>query len=630
MNTNVIYPMFRLAATVMLGSVLSLSIAVADEIHIVAKTGTAPAVTYMPFSSKLPINTPVWLNVDNQVASTDLRATQRSLGFREVDYKAMVSAALTLSAVTPSTSEGITRYDYSDQNNKGANLVAFLKDKDLSIVVGQDGKAYITDGHHTVAGYLAANIASPRDVVPGLGHVVLGHIAGRYFFESPKPTTDAWWQTMQATNNALLFGPAGNQLLRSTDTDYAGLKPIWPSRLAMPTVPGKVSMTNDDYRSLTWGMVDPIVKTATTTPVGNAYLKGFSKGFPKGWVNPDPARLAPNVANDINFVEFYWADFLRHRVVWNNKLPGCSLDATELACTGKKNLIAAPISFFAAVANGIALARSESYADQSGRKLGDYLAADYPSNTRNWASASLQNGLASGQHEYHMYLLDDSVVNGDITPSSQDSVTNRLHIDTTVGQVITGAIQNFASVDINRGSTINTKWKETPALQKYLGVNPETSLTIEPGIGTVTLSGVNTYRGPTTVAAGYLIIAPTGELSGSASVDVMHGAGLYNNGKINIGSYNQHSNATLGIALNAQGRVNPLTVTGTAQLNGTLMLRKGSRKWATGITYTLLNAGEIKGKFTAITSPLNMNPRLKYGKNSVTMRLKKSRAKKMV
>ena len=630
MNTYVIHPMFRLAAAVMLAGFFPPFAVVAEEIRIVAKTGTAPAVTYIPFGSTLPINTPVWLNADNQVASTDLRATQRSLGFREVDYKAVVSAALTLSAVTPSTSDGITRYDYSDQNNKGANLVAFWKEKDLPIVVGPDGLAYITDGHHTTSGYLAANTASPREVVPGLGHVVLGHIAASYYSESPKPTTDAWWQTQQSANNALLFGPAGNQLLRSTDSGYAGLQPIWPSRLTMPTVPGKVSMTNEDYRSLTWGMVDPIVKTATATLGGNAYLKGFSKGFPKGWVNPDPAMLAPDLANDINFVEFYWADFLRHRVVWNNKLAGCALDATEPACMGKKNLIAAPISFFAAVANGIALARSENYADQSGRKLSDYLAADYPANTRNWASASLQNGLASSQHEYHMYLLDDSGVNGDITPSSQDSVTNRLHIDTTAGQVITGALQNFASVDINRGATINTKWKETPALQKYLGVNPDTSLTIEPGTGAVTLAGVNTYRGPTTVAAGLLIIAPTGELSGSASVDVMPGAGLYNDGKISIGSYNQHNNATLGMALNAQGRVNPMTVTGTAQLNGTLMLRQGSKKWATGITYTLLNAGEIKGTFTAITSAPNLTPKIKYGKNTVTMTLVNRKAKKVV
>jgi autotransporter-associated beta strand protein len=615
------HEMTRLAMAVSL-VLASLSWAHAEEIQVIAQTGKTPAVTYVPFKPTLAVNTPVWLNVDDLVANTELRATQRSLGFREVVYKGVVSAALTLNAVKPTTTGDITRYDYSEQNNKGTNLVAFWKEKDLPIVIGPDAKAYITDGHHTTAGYLAAKTAKAREVVAGQGHVVLGHIAENYFSVSPMPVTDAWWQGMQAANNALLFGPAGNQLARSTDAGYAGLQPILPSALPMPTVPGRVSMTNDDYRSLTWGMVDPIVKTAATTPDGNAYLKGFSKGFPKGWVNPDSAKLNPDVANDINFVEFYWADFLRNRVVWNNTLAGCALDSTESACNGKKNLIAAPISFFAAVANGIALARSESYADQYGRKLSDYVAADYPANTRNWASASLQNGLASGKHAYHMYLLDDSSIKGDITPSALETVSNRLHIDTTIGQVVAGALKNFSAVDINRGSSIDTRWKETPAIQKYLGVNPESTLVIEPGTGAVTFAGVNTYPGPTTVAAGKLIIAPTGELSGSASLEVMPTATLQNDGKVSVGSYTQQPAATLRLMPNAAGQVHPMSIAGTARLGGTLVLAKGSKNWKPGVTYTLLKAADIQGKFSVVTSETKFKPALKYGKNTVTVSFK--------
>jgi autotransporter-associated beta strand protein len=523
-----------------------------------------------------------------------------------------------LNPVKPSTTGDITRYDYSEQNNKGSNLVAFWKEKDLPIVIGPDAKAYITDGHHTTAGYLAAKTAKSREVVAGQGHVVLGHIAGTYYSASPMPVTDAWWQSMRAANNALLIGPTGNQLSRSTDAGYAGLQPLLPSTLEMPTVPGKSSMTNDDYRSLTWGMVDPIVKTAATTPDGNAYLKGFSKGFPKGWVNPDPTKSNPDVANDINFVEFYWADFLRNRVVWDNTIAGCELDATETACNGKKNLIAAPISFFAAVANGIALARSESYTDQYGRKLSDYVAADYPANTRNWASASLQNGLASGKHAYHMYLLDDSSIKGDITPSALETVSNRLHIDSTTGQVITGALRNFASVDINRGSSIDTKWKETPAIQQYLGVNPETSLVIKPGTGQVTFAGVNTYPGPTTVAGGKLVIAQSGELLGSVSLEVMPNSELQNDGKVKVGSYTQHPGAKLKISPDASGQIRPMIISGTASLGGTLDLGQVNKKWASGVTYTLLKAGDIQGTFSVITSESKMKPTLKYEKNTVS------------
>ena len=617
-NTNSNHEMNCLAMAVSL-AIASLSSAHAEEIQVIARTGKTAAVTFAPFKPTLAVNTPVWLNVDDLAASTDLRATQRSLGFREVDYKGVVSAALTLNAVKPKTTEGITSYDYSEQNDKGVNLVAFWKEKDLPIVIGPDGKAYITDGHHTNAGYLAAKTAMSREVVAGQSHVVLGHIAGTYFAASPQPVTDAWWQGMQAANNALLYGPTGNQLARPANAGFAGLQPLLPSTLAMPTVPGKSSMTNDDYRSLTWGMVDPIVKTASTTPDSNSYLKGFSKGFPKDWVNPAPTKPNPDVANDINFVEFYWADFLRNRIVWNNTLAGCALDATEPACNGKKNLIAAPISFFAAVANGIALARSESYTDQYGRKLSDYVTADYPANTRNWASASLQNGLAFGKHVYHMYLLDDSSIKGDITPSAVETVSNRLHIDTTSGQLVTGHLKNFAAVDINRGSTIDTKWKETPAIQKYLGVNPETSLVIEPGTGPVTFAGINTYPGPTTVAAGKLIIAESGELSGSASLEVMPKATLQSFGKITLGSYTQQPNATLNIAPNESGQIYPMTIAGTARLAGTLVLGNSGGNWNPGVSYTLLKASDIQGTFSVVTSEAKMKPTLKYEKTSVTL-----------
>jgi autotransporter-associated beta strand protein len=222
-----------------------------------------------------------------------------------------------------------------------------------------------------------------------------------------------------------------------------------------------------------------------------------------------------------------------------------------------------------------------------------------------------------------MFLLDDSSVKGDITPSALESVSNRLHIDTTAGQVITGALKNFAAVDINRGSSIDTKWKETPAIQKYLGVNPETSLVIEPGTGAVTFAGINSYSGPTTVAAGKLIIAPSGELSGSASMEIMPMATLQNDGKIiNVGSYTQQPNATLSITPNAPSLMHPISIVGTARLGGTVVFGKGSKNWKPGVTYTLLKAGNIQGTFSVVTSESKLKPTIKYGKNTLTVSFK--------
>ena len=627
MKSKLNYQLCRLAVFASFVPLLTLaSAARAEEIRLIVRTGTGAPVTYASFAAGRAPNTYVWLNADNLAAHTELRATQRSLGFREVDYKAFVSAALTMSPVIPNVSGDITTYDYSAQNSKGTNLVAFWKDKDLPIIVGPDGKAYITDGHHTTAGYLAAKLATPREIVPGKSHVVLGHVAANYFAGTPSAPDDAWWQAQQAANNAFLFGPNGNQLTQPTDAASSGHQPILPSQLAMPTVPGKSSMTNDDYRSLTWGMVDPIVKSASTTTTSTSYLKGFSKGFPSGWVSPDPVGIHPNTADDINFVEFYWADFLRNRVVWNNAAPGCALDSSDVACAGKKNLIAAPVSFFAAVANGIALARSEVYRDQYGRTLNDYLSASYSANTRTWASASIQNGLAKGASSFHMYLLDDSTVRGDITPSALVTVNNQLHIDTSAGQIIDGAIMNFASVDINLGTTLGTKWKDTAALQTYLGMNPESILTIPAGNGTVTFAGVNTYAGTTTIGAGRLVVADTGAITHCASVVVMSGAALENHGQINIGEYRQQSGASLSITTDAQGKVYPFTISGTANLDGSLALTPGAKKWTSGTTYTVLTADTINGKFSEVTGYGKwLIPKLTYGKHSVTLTLARKR-----
>ncbi|MEO7318445.1 MAG: ParB-like protein [Chthoniobacteraceae bacterium] len=467
-----------------------------------------------------------------------IRATQRSLGFREVDYKAIFSQQLALTQVTPTTDAGITTYDYSAQNNKATDLVGFWRSKDLPILIGPDGKAYITDGHHTTAGYLAA-VTAPREVIPGLGHVVLGHIVANYYDPNNVPVTpdDAWWTAGQSGNDAFLYGPNGNQLTRSGDPGYSGLQPILPSTLAMPTVPGKTSMTNDDYRALTWGMADGIVKSATNA--AGTRLTGYAKG---SVANPDV---------DTNFVEFSWADFLRNRILWDNTKTGSALSTTN----SDRNLIEAPLSFFAAVANGIALAKSEVYRDQYGRTLLDYNSTLSSPNTKNWASDSTAAGrLAKATDKFNIFLLDDSTIQGDITPSFLSRANNKLHIDTTAGQTIAGVIANFGStVDINKGSSIDTQWKDS-ALNKPAF---NSTLTIAAGTGIVTLTAVNTYTGTTSVGAGKLVLTGAGSIGQSSVITISVGA--------------EFDVSAIAFALNApQKLVNNGTVKGDVDVLGTI------------------------------------------------------------
>src|SRR4029077_15956913 len=152
-------------------------------------------------------------------------------------------------------------------------------------------------------------------------------------------------------NNALLYGPDGDQLTLLGEPNYSNLQPILPSVLSMPTTPstlttnGAVAMTPSTYRGLTWGMADAMVFSAIDG--SGKKIAGYKKS-------------APGSSVDINFVEFFWADYMRHRVVWDDTLTGSPYGSPN----GDASVTAAPLSFFTAVANGIALARSQTYQDE--------------------------------------------------------------------------------------------------------------------------------------------------------------------------------------------------------------------------------------------------------------------------
>jgi hypothetical protein len=291
------------------------------------------------------------------------------------------------------------------------------------------------------------------------------------------------WTDFANSNNAYLYGTKGNQLIQSGETQgsetYSGLQPILPTAggSAMPTTPGTASMANDVYRSLTWGMADGIVKTATN--VGGTKLPGYLK-------------LDPNspTGADVNFIEFYWADFLRGRVLWNDS-----------AAVTSANLLNAPVAFFAAVANGIALAKSELYVDQFGRSLTDYSNSNFSQNTQNWAKASLKNGLAATGDTYNMFLTDDATVQGNILASGVDGVVSNLNINTGTGMTVAGALQNFTSIAVNTGGTITIACDgqediviaPTPACDLFFGdVNAATNADLEVVRGCHRISGILT------------------------------------------------------------------------------------------------------------------------------------------
>lgn len=553
---------------------------------------------YAPFSTRL---TPgAWVYVDaDPAANSPVRATQRALGYREVDYKAALYPTLDFRPATPATNGPVITYDDSGQAGS-TNTVGYWAAKDAPIIVGPDGQAYISDAHHTSASYLAP--ASPvREFIPGLRRVILGHIVANYYDPAggPQPVTDAWWLARAAENNAFLYGVNGNQLALPDEPDYPNLQPILPSLLPMPTTPstltlnGVTAMLPSPYRSLAWGLADGVVFSATDD--AGKKIVGFKK-------------KAPDSSVEINFVEFFWADFLRHRIIWDDTRTGSPYGANN----GDANLISAPLGFFAAVANGIALARSEAYRDQYGRALTDYTnAALFSANTVNWARGSVSNGWAKPTDTYHLFLLDDSGVAGDLAPSAYS--TNILHINTAAGLTVTNHLLNLRQLLVNDGPQIQTAWKDAAM--------SNSTLLVPAGSGTVALEGAavvaagaivsrgalrvnGTLRGAVTVAGGALggtgaIIGPVTVLAaGALAPDGPLGA-LTVNGPLNLGGSTE-----LAIAKH-DGQIQRAPLTGASRVSygGTLSVSVSGDALQAGDVIKLFDAASYRGAFTGYRLP---------------------------
>jgi hypothetical protein len=551
---------------------------------------------YLPYSPTLAEGTWVWLDADPTNGSL-LRATQRLLGYDEVAEKAIFFGGLAFSSVTPTVTGQTVTYDYSAQSGKKTDTVGQLADKFNPIVIGPDGFAYITDDHHTTAAYLQTN--SPvHDLIPGLHRVVLGQIQENLMGRGA--LNDSWWLALQASNNAYLYGTNGDQLIFPGGPNYANSQPILPSVAPLPTLPSEttngnnIAMINDPGRSLGWGVRQGIVPSA--------YNSG---GDVAGYAN-----TAPDGAG-INFVDFFWEDFFRNRVVWNDGLAPTG--------NGDTNAINAPLSFYAAVANGIALAKSELYRDQDGRSLFDYtnlntyISTSTNANTVTWAVTAIANGLAEAGDTYNLYLRDDSTIAGDIIPSALS--TNILHIDTVAGLTVTQLVQNVQFLDINMGAQLTTIFPD-PFV-------PNSTLTFPAGTGEVWLNNTSHVSAASVISNG--ICSVNGVLN-SPLVTVANNSTLAGNGTIN-GAVTVQSSAILapGASSGVLTVNGPLALAGTTVMEvnktgatltndlvagvttvtfgGTLTVNASGDVLVGGESFTLFSANHYAGAFAATNLP---------------------------
>lgn len=173
----------------------------------------------------------------------------------------------------------------------------------------------------------------------------------------------------------------------------------------------------------------------------------------------------------------------------------------------------------------------------------------------------------------------------------------------------------------------------------YAGVMSGTgSMTLRGG-GTLTLTGVNSYTGPTTVDASTLVV--NGSLASSVTLSsggVLGGSGsvgslVANNavlapgnsiGTLNVnGSFTQNGGSYV-VEANAAGQSDRINVAGVSTLNGgVVQVVAAPGIYGTSTTYTILSAtGGVSGTYSSVTSNFAfLTPSLSYGANDVLLTL---------
>ena len=112
------------------------------------------------------------------------------------------------------------------------------------------------------------------------------------------------------------------------------------------------------------------------------------------------------------------------------------------------------------------------------------------------------------------------------------------------------------------------------------------------------ISGGNVEVGPTGLLTGGGMVANSGSLQldpGDTSGGATSGSGALSHGTVGLGSYVQWTSGVLSIGISLDGGYTPLTVTGTADLSGTLTLP--GYVPVVGDSFTVVVAGGISNEF---------------------------------
>lgn len=200
-------------------------------------------------------------------------------------------------------------------------------------------------------------------------------------------------------------------------------------------------------------------------------------------------------------------------------------------------------------------------------------------------------------------------LSGDSTSFVKSQPNLIIHTDTSTQAEFAGSIQDF------------------PASSSTL---------MKTGAGTETLSGVNTYSGLTTVEegtltvngslAGNVLINPLGTFKGSGTVrGTLTNTGVTAPGEsigtLTVLSDYINNSGTYDVEVNGSGQSDLLDVTGSALLNGGLVVvTSADGTYTFQQPYTIVTAGGgVVGTYSQVTSSSFITPALSYDANNVYM-----------
>jgi autotransporter-associated beta strand protein len=236
---------------------------------------------------------------------------------------------------------------------------------------------------------------------------------------------------------------------------------------------------------------------------------------------------------------------------------------------------------------------------------------------------SIGGGYTDGTFAYPSFALTGLVtVGGSSVSTISTSGTN-----SGIGLKVGGTTFDVADAVSGSGSDLNV----TGILKNYQTIASNPGALIKTGIGTMMLSGTNTYTGATTVSSGTLTIASTGTINTTSGVLV--GAGNFNYNSSTAlsqavsftgtggtlsgnGTISQSINVTSGNILaigNSVGQMNFgnalilagghdfANVTGALTYGGTMTLDMGVLFGAGTYSWNLFDMASETGTFSAIT-----------------------------